>query len=64
MRSDCLLRFELAMQEGVRLLQLRDGPLQGVVFGFDLLVLLLEDRGLLGGSGEGLALRLQIRNGL
>ena len=55
--SDCLLGFELAMQEGVGLLQLGDGSLQGVVFGFDLLVLLFEDSGLLGGSGEGLALR-------
>jgi hypothetical protein len=34
--------FELTMKEGIRLLQLRDGSLKGVVFCFDFLVLLFE----------------------
>lgn len=50
LRSDCLLGFELTMQEGIRFLQLGDGSLQGVVFSLDLLVLLLENGGLLGGG--------------
>lgn len=51
------------MQEGVGLLELRDGSLQGVVFSLDLLVLLFENSGLLRNSSKGLALRFQIRNG-